>query len=119
MYRQFNLWVSALAPSTKLLRRNEEGYLMFGGGGVIGPLLMAWEAGKKYKKASTEDNCILRHASVNGFTRRIIVSLEESEKQGTNPRISCYCTQQWSAYKITAIVGTGSVLKQIVMFKRM
>jgi hypothetical protein len=41
---------------------------------------MIWEAGKVMKIERTEDDRILRLVSVSGFTHKIIVYPEESEK---------------------------------------
>lgn len=82
MKRQYNLLVSDLASSTKLLRRIEEKYVVCRD--VIGPFMMSWEAGKIIKKASGGDR-MLRHESVNGFTHIKILCPEEMRNRVRTP----------------------------------
>jgi hypothetical protein len=90
MYRQFNSWVSDLAPSTKLLRMTEEDYMMFGG--AIGPFIMNdLGSGKNHIKGSTEDGRVLRLVPVNGFPLK--KRAPKNREIGEQRPVGRYCTQ--------------------------
>jgi hypothetical protein len=58
----------------------EDGRLLYDFGGVMSPFIKVWEAGIAIKIERTEEDRILRHISVNGFTPRMIACPEESGK---------------------------------------